>query len=117
MAWEQGAGEPEGDPPPPMCCARGLEVNLAWEGSRGEAAVRSLSIMGILSYGQRYFFFFFPACFYHFNSDGDSENGSPAAFWGTDEHVFKEHWERRNNCRRLAINWKLNLTVRGDVHK
>lgn len=38
-------------------------------------------------------------------------------FGGTDEHVFKEHWERRNNCRRLAINWKLNLTVRGDVHK
>lgn len=119
MAWEQGAGEPEGDPTQHALCSKaGSQPCLCWITQRTSPTrptagghFPSGAEGGILSYGKTLFY----ACFYLVNSDSDNKNGSQVTFWGTDEHIFEEHWRKKNNSRCLAINTKLNLTMCDDA--
>lgn len=116
MAWEQRLGEPEGDPTPyALCSGAGSHPLLMLDHAANQPnesdSLRSLSIVGILSYERT----FFSACFYHLNSDCDNKNSSQETFWGVDEDIFKEHWKKINNHVRLAINTKLNRTICNDA--
>lgn len=116
VAWEQGAGEPEGDlTQHALCSEAGSQPCLCWITQRTSptrpTAGGHFPSGGSFHTGEP----FFSECFYPVNSDGDKKNGSQATFWGTDEHIFEEHWKKRNNGRRLGINAKLSLTTCDDA--
>lgn len=104
VAWEQGSRRvtPQHHA---LCSGTGSQPCLCWITQRTTAR-RVWQLEVTFHPGDAFIQAnpFFPARFCSVNSDCDKKNGSQATFWGTDEHILKEHRKKRNSCRHLAIN-------------